>query len=154
MLARDIDFSCQWWRTENDRLHPRGCHTLWICMYSCYFCIWCGLHQLDLKLQLFYKELLIVEDDDAHENERGFYPTLTGLIAYLWQQQTLITEMKTTCRTLANTCWESMSKVSSWFKEHSVRIQLHSVEKIPFVHPLLNGGLWFCSLTLCHLLPL
>jgi hypothetical protein len=38
-----------------------------------FFCVWCGLHQLDLKLQLFYKELLIVKDDAAPENERGFY---------------------------------------------------------------------------------
>ena len=83
-----------------------------------FFCIWCGLHQLDLKLQLFYKELLIIEDDDACENEKGFYSILTGLIAYLQRQQSLIAEMKTTCRTLANTHWESMSKVSSWFKKH------------------------------------
>ena len=82
------------------------------------FCIWCGLHQLDLKLQLFYKEWLIVEDDGAPGNERVFYSILTGLIAYLRQQQSLIAEMKTTCRTLSNTCWESMSNVSSWFKKH------------------------------------
>ena len=83
-----------------------------------FFRIWCGLHQLDLKLQLFYKELLIVEDDGAPGNERVFYFILTGLIAYLQQQQSLIAEMKTKCRTLSNTCWESMSKVSSWVKKH------------------------------------
>ena len=43
--------------------------------------IWCGLHQVDLKLQMFDKELFIMEDDDAHENERGFNSILTGLIA-------------------------------------------------------------------------
>ena len=46
---------------------------------------WCGLHQLDLKLQLFYKELLIVEDDVAPENEMDFNSISTGLIAYLQQ---------------------------------------------------------------------
>jgi hypothetical protein len=46
---------------------------------------WCGLHQLDLRLQLFYKELLIVEDVVAPENERDFNSILTGLIAYLQQ---------------------------------------------------------------------
>ena len=49
-------------------------------LYNC-----CGLHQLDLKLQLFYKELLIVEDDVAPENERYFNSISTGLIAYLQQ---------------------------------------------------------------------
>ena len=106
-----------------------------------FFGIWCGLHLLNLKLQLFYKELLIIEDDDACENEKGFYSILTGLIAYLQRQQSLIAEMKTTCRTLANTCWESMSKVSSWLKKHQVRIQSYLVEKIQPVHPLLHGGL-------------
>ena len=43
----------------------------------------CGLHQLDLKLQLFYKELLIMEDDDACENERVFNYISTGMIAHL-----------------------------------------------------------------------
>ena len=43
----------------------------------------CGLHQLDLKLQLFYKELLIVEDGVAPENKRDFHSISTGLIAYL-----------------------------------------------------------------------
>jgi hypothetical protein len=63
---------------------------------------WYGLHQLDLKLQLFYKELLIMEDDVAPENERDLNSISTGLIAYLQQHQTLIADMKTTSRTSAN----------------------------------------------------
>ena len=59
-----------------------------------------------------------MEDDDAPENERVFYSILTAVIAYLQQQQTFIAEMKTMCRTLSNTCWESMSKALSWFKKH------------------------------------
>ena len=94
-----------------------------------FFCIWGGLHQLDLKLQLFYKALLIVEDDDAPENKRFFYSILTALIAYLQQQQTFIAEMKTMCRTLSNTCWESMSKALSWFKKHWVKIELYLMGK-------------------------
>ena len=82
-----------------------------------------------------------MEDDGAPGNERVFYSILIGLIAYLQRQQTLIAEMKTICRTLSSTCWESMSKVSSWFKKHQVRIQLHWWKEILFVHPLLNGGL-------------
>ena len=75
-----------------------------------------------------------MEDDGAPGNERVFYSILTGLIAYLQRQQSLIAEMKTTCRTLSNTRWESMSKVSSWFKKHQVRIQLYLVKKNPVVH--------------------
>ena len=43
------------------------------------------LHQIDLKLQLFYKELLVVEDDVAPENERDFNSISTGPIAFLQQ---------------------------------------------------------------------
>jgi hypothetical protein len=45
-----------------------------------------------------------VEDDVAPENERDFNSISTGLIAYLQQHQTLIVDMKTASRTLANTC--------------------------------------------------
>ena len=76
-----------------------------------------------------------MEDDGAPGNERVFNSSLTGLIAYLQQQQSLIAEMKTTCRTLSNTGCESMSKVSSWFKKHWVRIQLYLVEKNPVCTP-------------------
>ena len=61
----------------------------------------------------------------------GYYSIFVGLVAYLQWQHTLIAEMKTTCRTLSNTCWKSMSKVSSWFKKHRVRIQLYLVKKNP-----------------------
>ena len=91
-----------------------------------------------------------MEDDGACENKRGFYSILTGLIAYLQQQQSLSAEMKRTCTTLANTWWESMPKVSSWFKKRQVRIQLYLVKKILFVHlHKLNCGFWCCLFTYC-----
>ena len=43
--------------------------------------------------------------------------------------------MKTTCRTLGNTHWGAMSKVSSLFKKHWVRIQLYLVQKNPVCTP-------------------
>ena len=39
------------------------------------------------------------------------------------------------CRTLSNNCWELMSKVSSWFKKHQVRMQLYLVKKNPVCTP-------------------
>ena len=68
--------------------------------------IWCGLHQLDLVLQQFYTTLM----------DKSFYGILTNLISYLWWQFNLIAEMKTKAKPVADTWWESMSKVSNWLK--------------------------------------
>lgn len=67
-----------------------------------FFRLWCGLHQLDIALQRFFKGLM---DGD-------FYDKLTGVISYLRRQQNLIKEMKTKAQKVADTRWESMSKVS------------------------------------------
>jgi len=66
-----------------------------------FFRLWCGLHQLDIVLQKFFKHLL---DDE-------FYTLLTGLISYLRRQQNLIKDMGTKAKKVADTRWESMSKV-------------------------------------------
>lgn len=67
-----------------------------------FFRLWCGLHQLDLCLQRFFKSLL----------DEKFYVTITGLIGYLRRQVNLRTEMDTTCPIVSSTRWESMSRVS------------------------------------------
>ena len=90
-----------------------------------FYRIWCGLHQLDLKLRSFYEDLM---------NEQ-FVSLLTALIRYLLRQQNLINDMGTTCRTLAETSWESMSKVASWFKIHRVAIMEYLREKNPSCKP-------------------
>ena len=84
-----------------------------------FFIIWCGLHQLDLVLQQFYAELM----------DKSFYGILTDLISYLQQQFNLIAEMKTKAKTVADTRWESMSRVSNWFKVHQVQL-LQYLEEI------------------------
>ncbi|KAI9907255.1 hypothetical protein PsorP6_016695 [Peronosclerospora sorghi] len=66
-----------------------------------FFRIWCGLHQLDLCLQSFFKATM----------DEQFYSWLNCLISYLRRQQTLITKMKTKAPKVADTRWESMSKV-------------------------------------------
>ena len=66
-----------------------------------FFCVWCGLHQLDLCLQKFYKAVF---DED-------YYHILTGFIGYLRRQLNLIKEMKTRAPKVCDTRWESMSKV-------------------------------------------
>jgi hypothetical protein len=75
-----------------------------------FFRICCGVHHLDLVLQQFYTELM----------NKSFYGILTNLISYLQCQLNLIAEMKTKAKTVADTQWESMSKVSNWFKVHQV----------------------------------
>ncbi|PTQ41741.1 hypothetical protein MARPO_0033s0135, partial [Marchantia polymorpha] len=81
----------------------------------------CGLHQLDLKLRSFYEELM----------DEQFVSMLTALIGYLHRQQNLINDMATKCCTLAETRWESMSKVASWFKTHRVAIREYLEAKNP-----------------------
>jgi hypothetical protein len=66
-----------------------------------FFRLWCGLHQLDICLQDFFKALM----------DEQFYGLLTGLISYLRRQQNLISDMKTKAPKVADTRWESMSKV-------------------------------------------
>ena len=90
-----------------------------------FFRIWCGLHQLDLVLQQFYTELM----------DNSFYGILTNLISYLRRQFNLIAEMKTKAKTVADTRWESMSKVSNWFKVHQVQLLQYLEEKNPICKP-------------------
>lgn len=72
--------------------------------------VWCGLHQLDLVMQDAFKTIMNSE----------FYAFLVGLIGYLRRQQNLIAQMKTKVPLLADTRWESMGKVASWFKHHRI----------------------------------
>lgn len=90
-----------------------------------FYRIWCGLHQLDIKLQAFFVSLM----DDQ------FYSSLTSLIAYLRRQQNLIKVMNTKAPTVADTRWESMSKVSSWFKTNRVEVLAYLNQNKPAVAP-------------------
>ena len=90
-----------------------------------FYRIWCGLHQLDLKLCEFFEALM----------DEQFVSMLTALIAWLRRQQTLINEMGTKCRTLAETRWESMSKVTSWFKTNRIAILEYLNDKDPPCKP-------------------
>ena len=90
-----------------------------------FFRIWCGLHQLDLVLQQFYAALM----------DKSFYGILTNPISYLQQQFNLIAKMKTKAKTVADTRWESMSKVSNWFKVHQVQLLQYLEEKNPICKP-------------------
>ena len=86
-----------------------------------FFRLWCGLHQLDIVLQAFFKAIM---------NEE-FYTLLTGLISYLRRQQNLINDMKTKAKKVADTRWESMSNVASWFRKHRQSVQAYLNEKKP-----------------------
>ena len=94
--------------------------------------IWCELHQLDLVMQDVYASAL----------DKDFYSTLTGLIGHLRRQQSLITEMRTTCPKVATTRWLSMSSVSEWLIEHHIRIKQHLDERKPPCAP--SQKWWIC----------
>ena len=86
-----------------------------------FFRLWCGLHQLDIALQAFFKAIM---------NE-DFYSLLSGLISYLQRQQNLINEMKTKAKKVADIQWESMSNVASWFRQHRLSLEGYFNEKKP-----------------------
>lgn len=90
-----------------------------------FYRIWCGLHQLEIKLQSFFVSLMSDQ----------FYSTLTSLIAYLRKQQKLIKDMKTKAPTASDTHWESMGKVSEWFKMNRVDVLAYLNIKKPCVAP-------------------
>jgi len=58
-----------------------------------FFRIWCGLHQLEIKLQHYFVSLM----------GEQFYSSLTSLIMYLRRQQKLIKDMKTKAPIIADT---------------------------------------------------
>ena len=60
-----------------------------------------------------------------------FYSLLAGLISYLQRQQNLINDMKTKAKKVADTRWESMSNVASWFRQHQITVQAYLNEKQP-----------------------
>ena len=60
-----------------------------------FFRIWCGLHQLGLKLQSFFVSLM----------GEQFYFSLTSLIAYQRRPKNLIKDMNTKAPTVSVTRW-------------------------------------------------
>ena len=90
-----------------------------------FFRIWCGLHQLDLKLQSFFVSLM----------GEHFYSSLMSLIAYLRRQKNLIKDMNTKTPTVSDTRWESMSTVSGCFKSNRVGVLAYLDLKKPSVAP-------------------
>jgi hypothetical protein len=87
--------------------------------------IWCGLHQLDLVMQRVFVNAL----------DEEFLGQLTSLIGYLRRQQSLISEMRTTCPKVAGTRWLSMGAVAKWFKTHRVAVQEYLDLKKPACAP-------------------
>jgi len=87
--------------------------------------VWCGLHQLDLKMQLVFQQAL----NDT------YLSTLTALIGYLRRQQNLITEMRSTCPKVANTRWLSMFQVADWLCRNGFAVRAHLVEKAAPIEP-------------------
>ena len=74
---------------------------------------WCGLHQLDLVMQVEYKNLSVLD--------KAFVTLTVQYIGHLRQQYKLIAEMRSTCPKLANR-WVIMGNVCDWFLQHRVRL--------------------------------
>src|SRR5438046_3732826 len=74
---------------------------------------WGGLHQLDLVMQVEYKNLSVLD--------KSFVTLTVQYIGHLRQQYKLIAEMRFTCPKLANR-WIVMGNVCDWFLQHRVRL--------------------------------
>ena len=103
---------------------------------SCIVRVWCGLHQLDLKMQIVFERGL----------DEEFLSILTALIGYLRRQQNLVTEMRATCPKVANTRWLSMGKVSRWLCGNRVRVRQYLDEKQPACSPPLIWWMFLFAL--------
>lgn len=77
-----------------------------------FYGIWCGLHQLNTKLQAFFVSLM----------DEQFNSNLISLITYLRSQQDRIEDTKTKTPTITDTLWDSFSKAPSWFKTNHVEV--------------------------------
>lgn len=77
--------------------------------------VWCGLHQLDLKMQIIFQSAL----------NDSYLGTLTALIGYLRRQQNLISDMKSKCPKVASTRWLSMFKVADWLCRHGFEVRTY-----------------------------
>lgn len=87
--------------------------------------VWCGLHQLDLTMQRVLKAAL----------DETFYGNMTAAIGHLRRQQNLVSEMRTTCPTVADTRWLSMGKCCRWFTANIINLQIHFNNKQPACAP-------------------
>lgn len=87
--------------------------------------VWCGLHQLDLKMQLIFEKAL---------NET-YLSKLHALIGYLRRQQTSISQMRSTSPKVANTGWLSMYQVADWLCRHGFAVRQYLEERKPACDP-------------------
>ena len=87
--------------------------------------VWCGAHQLDLLMKKAFHKLC----------EDNFVGRVTRLTGHLRRQQNLISDMKSTCPTFAETRWISMGKLLKWLKDKRVRLFQHFEAKKPACTP-------------------
>ena len=78
-----------------------------------YYQIWCPLHQIDLVMQKCFEALL----------NGAFVTMMTGFVAYLRRQQTLIAEMNVTCPFLIRTRWTCMDTTCQFIFNHRIRLR-------------------------------
>ena len=98
--------------------------------------VWCGLHRLDLKMQVVFEQAL---------NE-VYMTKLLALISFLRRQQNLITKMRTTCPKVANTRWLSMFQVAHWLCENGFVIRQYLLEKNATCDPHKVWGIFLFGL--------
>jgi hypothetical protein len=134
--SRALDVLCPTWRdiiigisTDGERKmtgHVSGVATRFQQVAKPGFTrIWCGAHQLEIVLQECY----------THFGNDQFYGKLTSAISYLRRQQNLIADIRSKAPKVADTRWESMSNVSSWFKLHKIAVDEYFENKKPSCKP-------------------
>ena len=98
--------------------------------------VWCGAHQLDLCMQPLY---LVIPD--------MFYSTFTSMVAYLRRKQKFISDGRSQCPLICDTCWLNMIKVTTWFDKHRLAFVTYFEEKKPACMP---DESWWILLLVVH----
>ena len=98
--------------------------------------VWCGAHQLNLSIQLFY---LAIPDT--------FYSTFASLVSYLRWQKKFISEERIQCPLIRNTRWLNMIKVTTWFDNHRINVAAYLEDKKP---DCMLDSSWWLMLIVVH----
>jgi len=99
------------------------------------FCIWYGVHQLDLAMEHIMNEVV----------KERLFSVMISFITHLIRQQKLIVDIGTTCPRIVNR-WLFTYKVTKRFKIHRPKLFVHiEFETTNFCPALILVGLFACD---------
>ena len=98
--------------------------------------VWCGSHQLDLSMKLFYLAI-----------PKTFHSTFIMIVSYLRCQQNFILDERSQCPLICNTHWINVIKVTTWFNKHRFSVTAYLEENNRACMP---DSSWWVLLLVVH----